>query len=727
MRVYVDTESAGLKGPLHTIQYSINRQPIKIIRCSDPFTKSQGDDYTNFISFLYDPCVILVGFNLGFDLEKLYQWFGVKIGVLQPFKCQTIDLYQKTLTNPPLCYFPLVGGKAIIKLSCIPNAYEEQLKQILVEKMREVLPPIALIEVKRSAKKEIPTVCTLEFKVRIPAKLKELVKLFLPEELKREILLFKEVLKVPNDFGWKENKRFPWITEEEIPLYQEVFDANEKILDDPNSPAYTYITKDVEYLWYLEDWLESFGADLTPDFNDTCTHIVAFTKVFGFGVDQKKAQELSDSYAARMKEIEGDLQINVQSSQQRVELLRENLLEELKPLADTLITSTGKPKLSILLSEGLLTPRGEEIARELLEYKPLAQRRKQLEILIASPCGKVFPDFRVLGTGTNRMGGRGGFNFQGIAREGDIRQLFYTSSGGDYDNLEVMIAAQLFGDKELQKDILSGVDLHTKTCSLMFPDKFPGLSYQDLMEIKSNPSNSDYKKFKEYRHKAKGINFAILYFAGAFKIASILECTPEEAEEKLNENFFSCYPSLLKTREVFFKNFCTADFTTWDKTSVSRMKDCVGNLFGIRKYIVFEKFVANFLWSETEKISSVAKGDSRKVDRKKGKGPQPMQQAIRSSLLGAASTIQKSLYRQLGNYPIQSTGAILTKKLMTEVWNKHHVPMMNVHDEILIPSGFEDDIYDIQDTIQKFLEKWKKEIPGLNMDFIPMQTWADKQ
>lgn len=724
MKIYLDTESAGLKGKLHTIQYSFDRDPVKILRCS----RASVDDYMELLTELDDPDNILVGFNLGFDLWKLYQHFRPQ----EPFLCQVLDLYQHTLKSKPLCYYPLVGGKAVVKLNRIPLDYADTITDMICRKISSVLPDIAKIRVTRSAESAVEgetiPLCSLSFTVRIPAKLKELARLFLPEEEKSSILKFDEVLKLPKDFiyldeegnqntGFTEDTRFPYVRPEEKHLYKGLWRLNEIILDSPKGKkALTYMRHDVEYLWKLEDWLTKQGNTIEVDDDDICTHVVAYTKYFGFPVDVPAAKELSSRFTKEMEGLSKSLGIDLESPKARLELLKKH--------ADVpaAITSTSAKNLEILVEEdtGFLTEAGVEIARQMAKYKPLAQRRKQLEVITESN-GRVYPDFVVLGTTTHRMRGTGGLNFQGVSREGDIRGLFLTSMGGDFDGLEWVIAANVYQDEEMLSGLANGTDPHTLAVHLL-SDKYAGKTYDELIDLKKAGDS----EFKDARNSMKRVNFGVLYQAGPWKISQELNCTPEEAEDKMNRAYFSHYKSLAKKREELARLFCTADFETWDRQSVAAMSDRVEGVFGDVRYICFERFLASYLWENANTIAAVAADDPRTIVRRSEKGPQTIQNCIRSSALGAASGIQKAVMRQLGNFPIQNAGARLTKKLMRRLWEKHHLPMMNVHDEIDIPRDVAADFDEVKETVDQFVKEQGEKIKHLSMEWKRTNTWADK-
>lgn len=712
MKLYIDVESAGLKGPLHMIQYSVDRGPVHILRCPQvsPHLRGIRDQFIELMWHLENSETVIIGFNLGFDLWKLYTHFRPD----HAWPCQVLDLYQHTLKAKPLCYYPLTTGKQVVQIKKIPRKYSAGVEKKITEEIKSILPPIAETTVSRSVEGDF---VSLEFGVKVPAKLKKLAELFLSEKERGEILNFTEVLKVPD---WREDERFPYVTFEEREKYEKLWLENESIFDGPaGHRAIEYARKDVEYLWKLEDWLVSEGNEIEIDSDDVCTHIVAYTKYFGFPVDVKKAKSLRTKFKKEMKALQAELGIDLESPKQRLELLRENAL------IPEAIISTGKDNLDILLAEkdaGLLTDEGLEIAQKMSRYKPLAQRRKMLETVTEGD-GRVYPDFVVLGTSTHRMRGRGGINFQGIAREGEIREIFLTSMGGDFDGLEWCLAANVYNDIEMLKGLREGIDPHTLAAALLIT---PPCDYEKRMHIKKDKNHLRHGAILEERAKGKKVNFAVLYQAGPHKIAQTLDCIPEEAQEKMENCFFGHYRSLGETRSALEMAFCTADFEKWDQASVGKMDDHVVGVFGDIRWVCFEKHMASFFWEKADEFAQLAGGDETRVLRQQAKGKQFIGQAIRSAVLGAASGIQKVVMRQLGNFRIQNAGARLTKMLMARIWEKHYLPMMNVHDEIDVPGDDHCDYEAVKNTVDEFIEEYREKFTGLSMGWKKTKTWADK-
>jgi DNA polymerase I-like protein with 3'-5' exonuclease and polymerase domains/flagellar biosynthesis chaperone FliJ len=715
--LYLDVESSGLKGPLNLIQYKYKDGPIVMFR---PY--KEPEEAKKLLMLLNDKKTRLVGYNIVFDIYKLYQFYTPS----EPFKCSCIDLYLHVLRGKPLNRYPS-RGKSVIQIKNIPSNCVEKMEEKITKKLYEFIPNFFTIKVKHSEDKKDKTLVSLSFKISFDLKLKSLIaKLF-----KEETLEYKDCFFLMKD----ENKKVSFITEDERLKYDALYAQNEAILDDPNSKAWEYSKKDIEYLLMLEKWLIEQGNEVSSDENDFCTHIVAYTKFHGFTVNVNKIVEKKQEIEKEMlkaKKVCDDFGVNPLSPKQKKEAYEKYMSEE-----SLIPSSLNKKNIQIALKEGFLNEEGIKLFENLLNYQSYNQRLNQIEIfeLSAKKTGKVFPDFRVFGTATNRMAGTGGLNFQGISSEQGIRELVYASQGGDFDSLEIGIAASYFQDKQMLADLDNGVDLHTQSACLLGLTDF---TYENAMKIKDlrldtfSPEKQQILKkmktdFKKARSKAKQINFAILYFATAHKIGDVLGLDSENAEKLMNETFFTHYPQLLENRQKFQDDIVTADTDSWSKNCIDKMVETVTDAVGNVRNFSVEKQIAKYFWENSQKLADEITEDLKgKVVRRQEKGEQTYKNAVLSAILGAVINIQNTLYRQAGNYPIQATGATYTKRLMQEIWQRHGVPMMNVHDEILIPANFENKVDEINNTVQEFIKKHKKITKHLSMEWKKITNWSEK-
>jgi DNA polymerase I-like protein with 3'-5' exonuclease and polymerase domains len=312
------------------------------------------------------------------------------------------------------------------------------------------------------------------------------------------------------------------------------------------------------------------------------------------------------------------------------------------------------------------------------------------------------------------MSGGGGLNIQGIARESGIRDYIKLSSGGDFNAMEVTIAAAVYDDKQLLDDLTNGIDLHSMSATIFF-DTLP---YEEFV------LNKNKMPYKEERYKAKQSNFSIIYGAEAYKVAEFLGLDEKEVEQSM-VNFFQRYKGIAQYRENLKKDFLVADTEKWSIDCIKKMKLYTKYIFGNRRYFTFEKEITNIIWELGMcQLLDEKEWKGKTFTRKEIKGQQTFNNACRSAFLGCAIAILQGVYRQAGNTPIQMTGATITKKLMERIWLKHRIPMLNIHDEINIAEGYE--YINLKPDVDSFIEEYRQYIPHLSMDFKKMKNWGEK-
>ena len=212
-RIYLDVETAGIKGKLNLVQYQIDTGEIKLIR---PF--KQPKEMEILKSLLKSEQNIVLGYNIGFDIWKLYQYYNC-----EPFNCKVIDLWLHMQRDKPFNHFP-VRGKSIIVIKKVPSVCVEKTENIITAKLKTILPEMFDIKVKHTIDKQNKDLISLSFKMDFNMKLKTLAsKLF-----NEKTLEYEDCFELPD---WSENKRVPIILEEEKELYYNLWFKNEMILD----------------------------------------------------------------------------------------------------------------------------------------------------------------------------------------------------------------------------------------------------------------------------------------------------------------------------------------------------------------------------------------------------------------------------------------------------------------------------------------------------------------
>lgn len=140
--------------------------------------------------------------------------------------------------------------------------------------------------------------------------------------------------------------------------------------------------------------------------------------------------------------------------------------------------------------------------------------------------GKVYPEFVQYGTVTGRFSCRSP-NLQNIPRPDTdlgrkVRSIFVAPEGhslvvADYGQVELVLLAHFVGQGALYQGFFDGVDPHTITASLVFDT-----DVDDVTKVQ--------------RQDAKNINFAVVYGAGADKVARMSKTSVTRAKSFLNKH-----------------------------------------------------------------------------------------------------------------------------------------------------------------------------------------------
>lgn len=183
----------------------------------------------------------------------------------------------------------------------------------------------------------------------------------------------------------------------------------------------------------------------------------------------------------------------------------------------------------------------------LLERSTLAKQLSgfcEAYMKLLNKYGAIWTSFRLTGTVTGRLsssrpaGPGTGINLQQVPRDPVVRRLFKPTDGyswveADYSQLELRVAAMLSGDSNMLNAYNSDIDLHTRTATTLA---------------------GDHEITKEWRRRAKAVNFGFLYgmSAGGFQKLAF-----DSYDLKLDNNtakhyrktFFDTYPGLVTWHE----------------------------------------------------------------------------------------------------------------------------------------------------------------------------------
>lgn len=201
-------------------------------------------------------------------------------------------------------------------------------------------------------------------------------------------------------------------------------------------------------------------------------------------------------------------------------------------------TNKGAPSVGI---DTLANYVGNECVDTLLEYKRISKLITFIESWEKLQVdGRIYPSFNITArTGRTTCNNP---NLQQCPQDSYVRNLIEARPGWklaelDYSQLELRVASWLSGDENMQHAYQSGSDLHSKTTELLFGDT----------------SNLSHDEQKRLRTNSKSANFGFLYgmVAKTFVLYAKgygLNLTLEDSE-KIREDFFNAYPTLLEWHE----------------------------------------------------------------------------------------------------------------------------------------------------------------------------------
>lgn len=750
MKIYHDCESVGLMGPTKLHQFSIDGGPVQFIPMFRGWETNSGtrEALGRLLDLLYRPDTIYVGFNVSFDMFHLYRCahrliYGLPYNSSErpakPFLCKTLDLQVHAMLKSPLAPFAFSRSRSrsVATVRKIPVQAEEYVKNLIEPRLKKFVPNGFELTCSKHEVKDRKDLISLSWAVVGGLSLKKLMAHYGLKTMKID-----EVWPLPT-----KGTESPWLPYPDPSVHSSIEVECDQVMLDRSSPFWRYSELDVLYLQILEQKLGCPGLD----HHSSCAHAVAYTRYYGFDVNRARLEQSRAYYQNKLERIEQTLAgVDLKSPKQRLEFL--------KPFFP-LLASTKKQVLANLAT---LAQPGSDEARSILEYGSTRQRLMQIDKVAECRTGKAHPELRVMGTATGRMAGSAGLNWQGIGQPdllepedtlepdlGDeldempdefmervdeeevrdeeeenkkigLRSAICSPMVGDFSSFEVCIAARVYADEQLQRDLNDGVDLHSMTTALFHPKLKD--SERDYDRVRSLYLEHD-PRMSRYRKQMKSIVFKIFYFASAMKVADQLGFLPEQAEAVL-DNFYGRYGGIRRYREDIERRFITADTEDWTADSVSKMDRGQTDLTGFSRRWDFEAELAATMWELGH--TRIRSGCGGVVTRQEQKGKQTVDQAIKSALLGSAIAVQAAVSRQAGNMPVQATGANLTKKLMSELWEVYRVPCMNIHDELVFSHHPNFNSPRLGSFIDKWVEEHKSVVPSLEFKYDATEYWSDK-
>ncbi len=356
--------------------------------------------------------------------------------------------------------------------------------------------------------------------------------------------------------------------------------------------AASYCAKDCWYTSLLSEKQRSAGPNefLLNNVEMPLVKIVAEMEDVGYRVDVDFFHKLRatlelelDETMDRIAALVGDDEFNPGSTQQLQRLLFDQLGE--KP---TTFTKAGKPSTD--KSEKARLADRHEVVKLIVKHR-------KLEKLLGTYCGipdKVSSDqrlrveFNQLGAETGRFASKSVIqtlpkNDQYGIRKGFVAAPSHQLLKGDFVQQELCVLAQVSGDKNMQKAVIDGTDLH-------------GLAAVKVFNLDCQP-NEVKVKHKARRDEIKAIQFGLIYGKTPDSLAMDLNISKEEAR-KLIKDYFAQFPAIRRFVEGIRKQVATSGY--------------IDDMFGRRRYLPDAQLsIPRKRGDQRRKISSRVNGAKR--------------------------------------------------------------------------------------------------------------------
>lgn len=389
----------------------------------------------------------------------------------------------------------------------------------------------------------------------------------------------------------------------------------------------------------------------------------------------------------------------------------------------------------------------------ILEARTAKVNRAMLKKL--KQAGRFHPSATVTGSLSGRMGGGSlnadgekitVLNAMGVSKK--LRSCFTFADegawleGGDFDAFEISIACRVWDDQTLNMELLTchacenvatpkefRESEHCPRCkkkafrkihALFAMALYPTLSYEDVTASKGGDP--------DYYDNAKRSLFGGVMYGGDENTIHNRVGVPLEDAKRGRERFFGRYEGVQAAQDRAFDRFCSmrqeggiGSKVTWNEPAES-----VEALTGFRRYFDIENTIVKCLYNLSDKMPREWTKFREIVVRRDRE--QSIANATRTALLAAAFQLQAACMRAALNHEIQSTGAILNKKLQRRLWDVQPsgvspwiVAPLNQHDEIMCPTKRK-----LRDVVDQFLDEAAELVPLIKMDWRKLDSWADK-
>lgn len=309
----------------------------------------------------------------------------------------------------------------------------------------------------------------------------------------------------------------------------------------PLDIATEYAAEDADITWRLHALFRNRlaaegGTRVYEQVDRPLIPVIAGMEREGIKVDRAALAKLSEQFATKIAEIEGEIhaivgrEFTIGSPKQLGEILFGEMGFKGGRKGKSGQYSTDQATLEKLAEAG--DDKGAEIAGKILEWRQLSKLKSTytdaLQAAINPDTGRVHTSYSLVGAQTGRLSSTDP-NLQNIPIRSEIgreiRKAFVPEDGNvllaaDYSQIELRLAAHMAEVDSLKEAFAEGEDIHSRTAREMYGEVT-----------------------RDTRAQAKTINFAILYGISRWGLAGRLGTDPDEAQAMI-DRYFERFPGI---------------------------------------------------------------------------------------------------------------------------------------------------------------------------------------
>ena len=294
---------------------------------------------------------------------------------------------------------------------------------------------------------------------------------------------------------------------------------------DPYAVLDTVLTKALAHL-YIDDvmadcqFLFKVEHKLIP--------IIVKMEQEGLRVDIEYINQLLKEFRVEQRVIQDSIYdiigkpVEIASTKQLQEYFYDRL--RITPPAET---ETGQRSVNEKSLEKIQHPVGTKVAKLVLRWRSLGKLASTyLEPYKDLYGGRVHPHWNATGARTGRFSSSGP-NLQNIPKDDKIRRIFIPDNefyDFDYSQVELRIAADISGQRNMIQAFKEDADMHSYTAAMVLSKEIADVTPKE-------------------RQIGKHLNFSVIYGSGSEGIQDKLEMTKIQADKVLNY-FHSSFPQL---------------------------------------------------------------------------------------------------------------------------------------------------------------------------------------